>query len=494
MSWDIYYHVHLAQLYLTQGFTYWDPLTVAPYGRPIAYPPVFHFLLAALSYLFGIDPFQVARYLQPVMAFALVLSVTYVTYRLFGFTSGVSAGILTMFSLMTFNRAFFASPGTLALTLMPLILYAYYQANENGNFKYLLVSSLLSGVVFLTHDLTAFMVLLVVFTFTVAMIVLKRTFNLKYLVIFLFITAVIALLWWGPLYVLYHPQFTFFPGYPLPISEYYVRYLGIIPTLLAITGGLSLLNKGEDKGVFILVWVLSTLLLSRAYLIGLNVIPVRVLEVASYPMIILAGYGLAVILEALEKRWSGSKDNSSRNHSWNLKRNIKVVVLVSLTVFTLVSGAVFADSYTPNMISPEDSHNSYIFPSSVHLLFNPLDHAFKFQVIADRYGNLTLAKNREGVMEWLKNNADHNTTIYSVDSYMDTIIVSTTGMKVMRGGFSESIPPTIMNRDMDNVSSLSQDQLVKDNIKYLLLRSGMSIPTYAREVYRNGNYIVCEIN
>lgn len=507
LSWDIYYHIHLAQLYLEYGFTYFDPLTVAPLGRPIAYPPVFHFLLAGLSYVSGTDPFQVARYLQPALAMALVLSITYVTCRLFGFISGISAGIITIFSLITINRGFFASPGTLSLILMPLVLYAYYQANEDGNFKFLLVSAVLCGVVFLTHSLTAFMILVVMFTFAAVMKLLKRSFNPKYLAIFLTITVVMALLWWGPLYILYHPQFNIFPGYPLPISEYYIRYLGIIPTLLATIGGLSLLKKGENKGIFILIWSLSTLILSRAYLIGVDLIPIRVLEVASYPLIIMAGYGLAATLDVLEKRLNKNnrsknrnnqnethqKINSSKSPIKNLKKHIKLTVLILLSVFTLISGAVFADSYTPNLISQDDLHSDYIFPESVHILFNPLDYIFKFQVIADRFGDLTLAQNREGVVDWFKYNGERNKTVYSVDSYMDTIIVSTTRMKVMKGGYSESIPLPVFKRNMDDVGSLNREQLLKDNIKYLLLRNGMTIPPYAREVYRNGNYVICVV-
>ncbi|MEN6591975.1 MAG: glycosyltransferase family 39 protein [Methanobacterium sp.] len=500
MSWDIYYHVHLAEFYLEYGFTYFDPLTVAPLGRPIAYPPVFHFLLAGLSYVSGTDPFQVARYLQPVLAMALVLSITYVTYRLFGFISGISAGILTIFSLITINRGFFASPCTLSLILMPLVLYGYYRANEDGNFKLLLVSAVLCGVGFLTHSLTAFMVLVVVFAFTAVMKLLKRSFNPKYLAIFLTITAVMALLWWGPLYILYHPQFNIFPGYPLPISEYYIRYLGIIPTLLATLGGLSLLRKGENKDIFILVWSLSTLILSRAYLIGVDLIPIRVLEVASYPLIIMGGYGLAVTLDVLEKILNKNnqykthqKINSSKNPFKNLKKHIKLTVLILLSAFTLISGAVFADGYTPNLISPDDLHSDYIFPESVHILFNPLDDIFKFQVIADRFGDLTLAQNREGVVDWFKYNGERDKTVYSVDSYLDTIIISTTRMKVIKGGYSESIPLSVFKRNMDDVGSLNREQLLKDNIKYLLLRNGMTIPLYAQEVYRNGNYVICVV-
>lgn len=495
LSWDIYYHIHLAQLYLEYGFTLWDPLTVVPYGRPIAYPPVFHLLLAGLSYLLGTDPFQVARLMQPFLAMALVLSITYVTYRLFGFISGISAGLLTILSLITINRGFFASPGTLSLILAPLILYTYYRANQEDNFKFILVSAVLCGLVLLTHSLTAIMILLVVFAFATVMKLLKRRFNTKYLFIFITITSVLALLWWGPLYILYHPSINIFPGYPLPISVYYVRYLGIIPTLLATLGALILLNKGENKGILILVWAISTLLLSRAYLIGFDLIPVRVLEVASYPLIIMAGYGLKVTLDALYKILNKNNKHhgidSSKSLFMKVKKNFKLTVLIFLSLFTMISGAVYADGYTPNLVSHDDTHSNYIFPDTVHLILNPLDYIFKFQVIADRFGDLKLAQNREGVVEWFKNNGNKDKTVYSVDSYMDTIIVSTTRMKVIKGGYSESMPKSVFKRNMGDIGNLNREQLLKDNIEYILIRNGMDIPPYAREVYRNGNYVIC---
>lgn len=507
LSWDIYYHIHLTKIYLVNGFTLWDPFTVAPYGRPIGYPPIFHFLLAGLSYIFKADPFQVARFIQPVLALFLVLCITGVTYRFFGFISGISAGLLTIFSYITFNRCFIASPATLSLIIMPLGLYFYFQANETNNFRYLLISAILSGLIFLIHSLTAFMMIMVILIFTVSMKLLKRTSNLKYLVIFLFLISIIALLWWGPLYFLYNPQFNIFPGYPIPISEYYIRYLGIIPTALATVGGLFLLKKGENRGVFILVWALSTLMLSRAYYLGLNVIPIRILEVASYPLIIMAGYGLKVTLDFIEHKLNQPEDHLSKDKDKNLhqkayrdinsskpfKMNVKLIILTLLGVFTLFSGVIFADGYTPNLIGQNDAHSEYLFPKSVHLLFNPLDYMFKFQVIADRYGNLTLARNREAVMEWFKENGDKNKTVYSVDSYMDTIIVSTSRVHVIKGGYSESIPYNLFKRDMNDLSVLNRDRLLKEDIEYLLLRNGMQIPPYAREVYRNGNYIICVI-
>jgi len=499
LSWDIYYHIHLTKLYLVNGFTYWDPSTVAPYGRPIGYPPVFHFLLAGLTLLFKADPFQVARFLQPVLGMLLVLSLSFVTYRFFGLTSGVSAGLLSIYSFITFNRGFIASPETLSFIIIPLVLYAYYQANEKGDLKYLLISGVLSGIVFLTHSLSAFMMLMVVLLFAATMKLLKRDVNLKFLIIFLLITSGIALLWWGPLYILYDPHFNLFPGIPISISEFYIRYLGVLPTILATVGGLFLLKKGENKGILILVWALSILLFSRAYYLGFNIIPIRVLEVASYPLIIMAGFGLAVTLDFIYNKLNPvtAVQVDHKRHkidSKYFKRNIKLVLLLFLGVLTLISGAVFADGYTPNLVSQNDSHNTYIFPPDVHLLFNPLDSVFKFELIADRYGNLNLAYDRYGVVEWFIKNGDPNKTVWSTDSIMDPIIVSTSGVHVIKGGFSEDIPLNVVNLNTSNLTSLSREQLLKDNVEYLLLRNGMQVPSYAQVVYRNGDYIICVIN
>ena len=79
LSLDIYYHIHMAHLYMTQGFTYWDPLTYAPFGRPIYYPPLFHYSLAVLGFLFNNNLLTIVRGLQPIFGFLIFLSFTYVT-------------------------------------------------------------------------------------------------------------------------------------------------------------------------------------------------------------------------------------------------------------------------------------------------------------------------------------------------------------------------------------------------------------------------------
>lgn len=209
----------------------------------------------------------------------------------------------------------------------------------------------------------------------------------------------------------------------------------------------------------------------------------------------MAGYGLKVTLDALYKILNKNNKHhgidSSKSLFMKVKKNFKLTVLIFLSLFTMISGAVYADGYTPNLVSHDDTHSNYIFPDTVHLILNPLDYIFKFQVIADRFGDLKLAQNREGVVEWFKNNGNKDKTVYSVDSYMDTIIVSTTRMKVIKGGYSESMPKSVFKRNMGDIGNLNREQLLKDNIEYILIRNGMDIPPYAREVYRNGNYVIC---
>ena len=49
ISWDVYYHIHMANLYMTNGLVFWDYSTVAPHGRLIMYPPLFHLFYHKIS-------------------------------------------------------------------------------------------------------------------------------------------------------------------------------------------------------------------------------------------------------------------------------------------------------------------------------------------------------------------------------------------------------------------------------------------------------------
>jgi asparagine N-glycosylation enzyme membrane subunit Stt3 len=160
LSGDIFFHVHMAKLYMIQGFTYWDPLTAAPFGRPIFYPPIFHFLMLSLSFLFG-DIFDVARFMQPVLGMLVVLSFSYVAFKLNNsLLVGISAGFFLFFSSV-FKRILLPLPENLALIIFPLAFYGFYLAIERKNYDYASVAGILAGIIFLTHTLSAICLLIV---------------------------------------------------------------------------------------------------------------------------------------------------------------------------------------------------------------------------------------------------------------------------------------------------------------------------------------------
>ncbi|OED30262.1 hypothetical protein [Methanosphaera sp. WGK6] len=70
ISWDVYYHIHMADLYMKQGLVFWDYETVAPIGRLIMYPPLFHLMLGLFSKLSGISLMNLTRILQPFFSFS----------------------------------------------------------------------------------------------------------------------------------------------------------------------------------------------------------------------------------------------------------------------------------------------------------------------------------------------------------------------------------------------------------------------------------------
>ena len=52
LSWDVIYHVLYAKVYSQNGFVLVNPLLNSPIGQKIGYPPLFHFLIAALRQSF----------------------------------------------------------------------------------------------------------------------------------------------------------------------------------------------------------------------------------------------------------------------------------------------------------------------------------------------------------------------------------------------------------------------------------------------------------
>jgi hypothetical protein len=123
LSFDIFWHVHVAKVYSTYGLVFIDP-GIDPVSQSffIYYPPLFHIALGTLGNLLNIDYFQLVRVLQPFVAFSIILSVTFVGKKFYGLLAGFSAGILILSSLL-FGRFILTLPENFALIFLLFAVY-----------------------------------------------------------------------------------------------------------------------------------------------------------------------------------------------------------------------------------------------------------------------------------------------------------------------------------------------------------------------------------
>jgi asparagine N-glycosylation enzyme membrane subunit Stt3 len=309
LSWDIVYHVQYAQVYAQYGFVLKDPLLNAPSGQNIGYPPLFHFLIAGLGTLLKIDFFQVARFLQPVLAMLIVLSVSYVAKEFYGKIAGISAGFI-MISSYLITRIVLPIPENFALIFLPLAVYLYYRSIKEGNLKYALTAGVIFLITILIHPLVPLCIFLTVTSFTLLGIVINKNINIfknygAFLAVLIILTVggliTLSLLKPDLFYSLIHQGLAAIgygavPKYNQSLSA--VSYLGNIGSIVlafAAIGGIFAIKKMQKRHLFILVWILTMFLLSNAYWFGLNVITYRVLIYLLIPLSILGGFGLSQI-------------------------------------------------------------------------------------------------------------------------------------------------------------------------------------------------------
>ncbi|NYB52583.1 MAG: hypothetical protein HVN35_08510 [Methanobacteriaceae archaeon] len=322
LGWDIIYHIQYAQVYTNYGFTLTDPLLQFPVGKKIGYPPLFHFLIAVLGSGLGIDYFQISRFLQPILAMLVVLSVSYVGYKFYGPIAGCGAGFLMLSSYLV-SRIILPLPENLALIFLPLAVYLYYKSLINSKIKFAFYSGLLFIAVVLTHQAATLCLFLVIVSVTIMELVVYRNLGVwKSITSFfiplvsLLITIIIFIQIWAPEIlqnIIQHGIFsvtglsTSINNRPLGIFSY-LGNLGILVLIFAIIGLINSLKNHQKKDLVILLWTISMLILSYAYLFGINVISYRVLIYILIPLSILGGSGFYfVYLKIKDKEILSSK-------------------------------------------------------------------------------------------------------------------------------------------------------------------------------------------
>ncbi len=450
LSWDIYYHIHLAQLYMEHGFTLWDSLTYAPFGRPIYYPPLFHYLLATLAVVLKVDLFQISRYLQPIFAFVLVLSFTYVGKKLYNIRVGLLAGFLLFFT-MIFHRAMLPLPETLASVLLPLGVYFYYRALDEDNKKYILLSGICSGLMFLTHNLTALIMVGVVLFFTLFLKLRGDKLNYKLLGAFLGVTLLIVSVWLIPLmiqygYIFHNPQSSLLN--PLSYLIIMRNTLELPVMFLALLWIFSLIINGFYKNCFrkcarsdilVISWMFFIILLSNIYLMGIPILSDRILNFAVFPAVVMAALGLEYIRSAI----------SGKNPIYSKIYTICIVFIIIIAVISASSSAMS----TKPMVNESQ---------------------------------LDLA-------QWFNANGDKKSVVMSLTEGIDPVIVSISRQPVSTGGYQPGMVQMLDRRLYYN-GTYSKEDLIRDKIGYFVEESPIVHQGNFTLVYQNKDYKVWRVD
>ena len=271
ISWDIYYHIHMSNLYLNNGLVFWDYSTVAPSGRLIMYPPLFHLLLGFFSSIFNINVITTSWIAQPVFSFFMISVITYAAYKLSkgNVKVAVFTAFIAMMSFATFNRSVICTPATLAIAFSILACLYYYESYELHDFRKIIFSALAFAIICNLHMATAIITMGVIGLYTVYLL-LSRQIIWKYLFAYIIIALIFATPWWMYIFVNYELVFNSIAGGHLRIDEFLIKYYGLIPTLFTIIGFYVLAKKIDNKSIFLMSWSLSIVLLSQVYLIGIN--------------------------------------------------------------------------------------------------------------------------------------------------------------------------------------------------------------------------------
>jgi hypothetical protein len=493
LTFDIFVHVQIAQVYSHYGFTLIDPLIDPPTGTPIAYPPLFSMLLLFLGTILKIDYFTIARILQPIFAMSIVLSVSYIAKKFYGDIAGISAGFLILSSFL-FGRILTPLPETMALIFMPLAIYMYYRAVVDEKYKYAIISSILFLVIIFTQQAATLLLLLVITAIAVIMGIYRRKkrFFTSYL-LFLslpIITAVIGLVaifiispgFFGKILTY---GFTAVTGYStsLPVNESisdfkYIAYLGIVLIFVIIGAGIAV-KRRENKDLLLIIWIVIIFIMSKAYWFGVNVYTLRLLVYLLLPLSIMGGMGLSYLYSDFKKKEFPSK-------SFRSAFLIAIFVISSLFAVSTVTDPKFP--YIPKYdLGTADMANPQIVPPST----SDLDMA-----------------------NWFTENGNKNKSVLITNIYSGRILLALTGQPIatinsMAPYYLDGKKTTpILTSKIENTSIgyLVYDkrlrftsQNVTSNVKYqnfvyYSVDIHTIIPSYARIVHENDNYIICELN
>ncbi len=484
---DIFVHVRAAEVFSHYGLTFVDPMINPPRGAPELYPPLFSLVLVFLGTILKINYFEAARILQPVFAFSVVLSVSYVAKKFYGEIAGISAGFLVMSSYL-FTRLYSPLPETMAIIFVPLAVYLFYQSVVTRKYKYALIASFLLLVILLTHQSTTSLLLLIITAITVVLGIIKR--DKIYLIsyaLFLSIPAVCALIVAAGAFLLF-PTFahkilayalvlikTSVP-YNDPISNSkYLVYLGIV-LIFVIIGSIQAVKRRATKDLFLIVWVIVIFLMSKSYWFGVNVYTIRLLVHLLLPLSILGGMGLSYLYLNYKKAEFPSK-------------KIRTIFLVSIFVISTLFALVTVTESNYQVIP---QYNTQPYGST--------------QLAVPQLAPPTLSD--EELANWFNQYGDNKSAIVSNDYETNLFLVSTTNQPIANVQYSTYVIGRGFNSTLLEQKHIGyfvlDKRLTFSNINRNIIVSGFiyyntnynvtsSLPANSQLLYQNQYYDVYKI-
>ena len=190
--------------------------------------------------------------------------------------------------------------------------------------------------------------------------------------------------------------------------------------------------------LLLVIWLTFILIITSAYLIGIPILIDRIFNFAVFPVVIMASFGLEYVRSI----------NSEKSIYYNNLYRILVVVLI----FGGVSqGFLYAHSVEPLV------NNSQI-----------------------------------DVAQWFAENGDKKRVVMSLSEGIDPVIVSVSRQPVSTGGYHPGMVK-VLNREMYYSGNYTREDLIRDNIGYLVETSDMVNPNYFKLVYQNKDYKVWRV-
>lgn len=448
MSWDVIYHVLYAQVYTQYGFVLINPLLNSPIGQKIAYPPIFHFLIAGLGMIFQKDYMAIARALQPFLAFFVVLSVTYVGKRFYGTIAGLSAGFLMISSYIIY-RIMLPVPENLALIFIPLAVYFFYASVKEKKLKYALLSGILLVLIAGTHQAALLCLILVISAITLVELLVYRNFGVlkDYGAFLLSFIAILILILVGILIFkpdlldnMFNQGITAALGYstsltytqPLGFFKY-LQNFGPLVTGFAVIGTFFAVKTRHRKEIYLFTWIIVLLLLSQAYWFGINVLSPRVLIYILIPLSILAGFGVKQACHWLkdQERYSSTAFRSA--------------FLIGLFALSMFFGVLTVEN--PNMG-----------------LFSAKTEFGYVQIAPPSDSEVDLSN-------WFKLNGNKNKSITISNLYTGVLIATETGMPI--------------NYEFESINNETPISYFEDNkIGYIVYDKRLALPKENETLYR----------